>query len=256
MFERFLLSPILLRTFVVVDCLLVVVLIAAALAALGSLPATTVYDESSPQGDHRLIESVPEGLPRSMAHQFDLNEEGNIATAISALQFLLTAVLAFLIGRYERFRSAAMGMAWMLVAAGLLFLMAEELFEIHEYFGSLFPSTGSLSLGPFTWAGRSRWVVLYIVPLAVAAAFVLTVFWRTFSDDRRNRALSLTGLACWAVAVACESLMNVVPRNLVRTEILVEESFELLGAVLLIVVFQGHLRGQRKDPSTAAAKSV
>lgn len=257
MLERFLSARKPLYFFFVADGLMILVLAVAAIAAWGAFPSELPATESSAgvhapadEDGHRLIEAVPSGFLRELARQLDLNEEMNLATALSAVQFLFAAALAWYVGKRADIKATWLRSAWIVIALGLLFLMAEELFEIHEFIGSLFPEGDAYSLGPFTWSGRSRWVLLYIVPLAFAGAFVVFVFMQTFAGVFRSHLLSWAGLACWGAAVACESLMNAVPRHLVRTEIFFEESLEIAGVLLLILSFRYYLKSAEQK-STA-----
>lgn len=185
-------------------------------------------------------------IPRGFVEFGHLDSETSLATWFSSMQFAALALVLFALWRRE-------GGLWLLLAAGALFLSADEAAGIHEKFGSLVRHEVSRGV-PGTFRGWLRleypsyyWALLY-VPLAVPAAAVVARF--LWIRLERHRSAILWGIGIFfAGAVGLDFLEGwlgteahgpLQAGSLLVDVVVLEEVLEMLGVTLVLAACLEH----------------
>lgn len=184
----------------------------------------------------QVLASVPEPF-RTIIYQLDLNYEGNFATWFNAFNFLLAGIGAFIVIYYLDKGKVILRLFWIAMALALIFLAVEEIISAHSLISSKYDSSKQFILGPFTWTKGVASFIFYIVPLSFGAIVFIVLSLLTFKEFRFVRNISLIGILCWLVSFIVEELVHFLPYYLRRTEMFIEESLELAGALLLCFGF-------------------
>jgi hypothetical protein len=126
----------------------------------------------------------------------DLREERTIGTWFEGLLFAFTGVTFFLVSRHPglpRFGTILLT----LMALGFVFLSADEILSLHEFFGYEFEqATGIVKDTALDQRGYS-WVLLYAPVAAVVAGF-LVLFYRRMT--RENKRAGVCFILAWGAA--------------------------------------------------------
>lgn len=187
---------------------------------------------------------------------FDLDSESTVCAWFASIQWFLIGVFAFSAFYFERlFGSGKRFRIWWLII-GCVFIVAsvDEASIIHETMGELLkPVMVGHGLGGSIWSyfAESPWLVFYAIPLGV---FIVASLW--FLSDRlkaRKSALYLCalGFALFIVALLIEFVQGLPPDKLLpiaikfnttcpwfyRFSVLIEETFENIGAASVLVSF-------------------
>ncbi len=158
--------------------------------------------------------------------------EGNLPAYISALNLLLAGGLLTIIARHESKRRGRADWHWWILAAGLLFMSFDEAAMIHE---------GIVGLALMKVTGRGEgilytvWYLPYI-PLVLLIGTAYIPFLRRLPRWYTLRFIT-SGAIYLGGAIGAEMIGSyIVYHELsgVSAIILIEETFEMLGVVLLI----------------------
>ena len=114
---------------------------------------------------------------------FDVGSEQSIPTYISELNLLLSAVLLFLIYRYEKVHRIKNAKYWLFIAVVFLILSIDESAEIHEKFGNLNEFLIQQQYIPRFIDGQP-WLLFGIIFVVVFVAVVAPFLWNLPSDTR------------------------------------------------------------------------
>ncbi len=158
---------------------------------------------------------------------FDLDQEQNLPTWLSSVQFFGVALCAVLLST----RSAGNAkLAWRVLAGIFVFLSIDELALLHE---ELVDRVATSPSGD-AWF----WPVFY-VPLAVAVLVALRIVLVEVRLRGGSIVAVLAGLALLAAALAFDAAAVQFVDNpwLFEPELVLEESCELVGTALLIATF-------------------
>lgn len=170
---------------------------------------------------------------------FDLRAEGNVASAFSALLWLVAALLMALLHVQER--SSPSGRAeWGWLAGLFLFLACDEVAQVHEKLNkSMRALLGGGDQGILNYA----WVIPYAVFMALVLGCCIR-FLRAV-DQRTSRGLLLAGAVFVAGAMGMELVESAhthlpLDAPLVFVSTTVEETLEMTGVLLLIHTLLRH----------------
>lgn len=171
----------------------------------------------------------------------DLDTEANLPTAFSVLMLASAAVLAGLIAR-RRIGPPGLTLFWWLSAGGLAVLSFDELLSLHNRMNVLFPREIA-EVGIF----RFRWVAGGLI--AVAAAFAVALPLLRHLPRRTLLPLSFASVVYLAGALGAEmfagylvSLPGPTDRFLYSCAVVIEETLEMTGTVLLIAALLRHTK--------------
>ncbi|MGH3112938.1 MAG: hypothetical protein ACRDOP_05675 [Gaiellaceae bacterium] len=155
---------------------------------------------------------------------FDLTEEQNLPTWLNSVQFAGAALAAALAAEVARRR-----LAWRALAAILLFFSLDELALVHE---EIIERVADESGGePWFWP-------FFYTPIAAACLAAVVVAARDARRALGSVWLFLAGFGCLGVALVLDGAAAEYMDEpwLWQPSVVVEESLELLGPVLLAVV--------------------
>ncbi len=172
-----------------------------------------------------------------LAQFFYFSAENNLPTAFSSFLLLLSSALLLLLGTLEN-RDRGY---WRLLAAIFAFLAMDEAFEFHESLSSPMRNLlGGGELGVFNYA----WVIPGALGVAVLGLVLFRFWWR---QERERWPLMLAAVVYLSGVLGMEMLgarymeqygtLNHGYRLMAQ----VEESLEMLGALLLIRILLGML---------------
>ncbi len=161
-----------------------------------------------------------------IATRFDINREGNIPTWYSSFLLLFVSFSAFTISfltkRLDNFTSKSV-LFWRIVSAVYLFISFDEVSQIHELFDKL---------------GIIKWVKVY-APLALLF-LVYCIYYLVIkkSENHIIRNFILFGLMVHFLgALVAEYIAYIyeLTLKLQHLEIFIEESFEVMGTILVLM---------------------
>jgi len=173
--------------------------------------------------------------PQGFLWQFSLAAENNVAAWWSGS--LLAAAALFASDGWGRLRKhdADAGRAWLVIAAILIFLSADEVGSLHERLAMRSEAEG---LG--SWA--------FLLPLGallgVGFLWSVAVLWRVGGCERRRVLWMILGFAVLSSVAVQEYFEHALAWGGARTQALrltVEEGSELFGILLLLAVTQGNI---------------
>ena len=173
---------------------------------------------------------------------FDLNREGNVPAWFSSTLLLLLALSSAASAWLARVRAGSPSEVRAWTAVGVLFvgLSLDETASLHETLGIQFAK----HVGEFEGVrGPYMWVVV-LAPIGLLVA-VLMASWfrRIWRPGHRSRALAFTALVVWLSVPGLEVVEPLVPGQ--TLSVILEESLELCGEILLLGAFLTHLDSER-----------
>jgi len=173
-----------------------------------------------------------------LVHLLDLDEEANIPTYFSVVQFNIAACLLWMIGAHARSQADRYARHWLALAVVFLFLGLDELAQIHELIGVHLRVTQHLS-----GALSNAWVMPYaVLVLLVGWAYVRFLAYL----PARSRALMIlsaviyvggaAGLEMYGGYLTTQLGGQAAADNSLRylTEVFFEEGMEMFGIALFI----------------------
>lgn len=186
------------------------------------------------------------GTPPELLDFGSLKYETSLGTWFSSIQFAALAAVVFALWRRE-------GGLWLVLAAGALFLSADEAAGIHERLGTVVKHAVSRAV-PGTFAGWLRlgyrsyyWHLLYL-PLAVPAALIVARF--LWVNLEQNRRAVLCGIGIFFVGATGLDFLEgwigdadhgpIALGPLLVDVILLEEILEMLGVSMVLAAVAGH----------------
>ena len=95
----------------------------------------------------------------------------------------------------------------------------------------------TVTIGLLSWHLVYRWVLIYSIPLLLAAVLLILWIRKAMPDEPRLRRLVILGVASWIVALLLEGIGTSIPHAFTRVEIFFEEILEMVGALLFIYSF-------------------
>ena len=169
----------------------------------------------------------PEFLPHVL-RAVQLTRENNVGAWWSGILLFMLGMHAYDAGVAERERAPSVARAWVILAAILVFLSADEIGSMHERLGAV----GDL-LGLGSWA--------LVLPLgAVLGVGMLYALWTLWQDgaSRRHVVPLFVGFAVLGSVAGQEVIEHAVDwsGDTVWIRAMIEEGTELLGMLLLLRV--------------------
>jgi tetratricopeptide (TPR) repeat protein len=171
---------------------------------------------------------------------WNLDREHNVPTWFAGAQLIFVALAALQCFDAERSRSPRAFPptgAWVVAAAFFSYLSLDETTVIHE--GFLRHEVRDLLPPDSLWISLLPWQIVFGPFLLIAALLLLALFASRFVRSPRLVRPALAGLGCWAAAMLAEGLAKplFMAGGFYRTEVAIEEGFELGGATLLLLAF-------------------
>ncbi|MGB3789740.1 MAG: hypothetical protein WA949_17140 [Phormidesmis sp.] len=169
---------------------------------------------------------------------FDVGHEQSVPTYFSALNLLLSAVLLWVIYRYETLNRHKWRKYWLHLSALFFFLSMDEAISIHEKLGKIPNILTRMGISVFE-IERHKWL-----PFGIALVVIVTVYLIPFLRVLPRDTLFLflaSGLVFLTGAIGFEYLGSFMEKNDIvdsRTDtlylirLLFEEGFEMCGVVL------------------------
>jgi hypothetical protein len=188
---------------------------------------------------HLLIRGRPDGLVRSLARLFLLDEEQSLPTWYSSLQLLMVAPMLLAAGAASGC-SRGLLMHWRLLALVFVGLAIDEAIQIHEMGDGLMRSFGAVS------SDLSLWVV----PGALFAAAVAAYAWPLLRSQPPSlrRLWLLAGVLYLGGAVGIETLAHRLYERAIDDAstayvllVGLEEGLEMAGVVVMISALARYL---------------
>lgn len=163
----------------------------------------------------------------------NVDNENSISTYFSLLLLITIALLSLLIARIKQLTDPQSVLRWYLLAAGFLYLSADEVLSIHEFIGNLIRNSNQTT-GYLTHA----WVIP-AVPIVIAFFVVYGRLLMALPPPVRN--ILFAGLALYTFGTIILEMLgghfqSVSGRDapIVRGLQHVEELGEMMGAILVI----------------------
>ncbi|MBK9140935.1 MAG: hypothetical protein IPM23_00460 [Candidatus Melainabacteria bacterium] len=197
-----------------------------------------------------------------IASYFDLDSESTLGSWYAALLWFSVSLSSLLAWALERwFQSDFRFRFWWLVTAFVFAVAsADEISMIHETAGELLEkSLASKGLGTSIWSffEDSPWLVFYILPLLSFIVMTLCFLSDRFSKSKKGSLLLASGFASYIVALIIEfvqgmpaaklaplaGLVFLSARDFYNVSVVVEETLENLGTVLILVAVLWHCHG-------------
>lgn len=175
-------------------------------------------------------------------HYFDLGKEANLPTFISSLYLLYSSSLAFLVVGYKKIGKGKLIYYWAGIAVGLLYMSIDEATEIHEgIIGPLFAH--------FFGRGEGIWSYGWYIPFIPLLAILFLAYIKFLYQISNKYAfmLVLSGVIFFGGAVGIEMVQAYISYHRIEYgalyfALIIEETFEMLGVVLLIYTLLEYLR--------------
>lgn len=233
-------------------------------------------------GLHSTVEAWRWHLHPSIREFANLGFEANLGTWFSSTQLAALAAVLLALRALELHRTPGSPKArwWLFLAAGALFLSADETGRIHEMVGNLVAQAireaepGSLLAWPGTWYRSYAWELAYLPVALPAAVLALRFLHRELGDLGRWPLLGVAVFLLGAVGLdMLEGWTGQERFGTVRLEtdgavlpvdvLLVEETLEMLGVTLVLSACLHHaarvagrlLEGTVESPSSGEEPS-
>lgn len=184
-------------------------------------------------------------LHPEIAHQLDLKTEGVLAVWYSSSLLLLNCMGCL----FTAFRGPLSRMergAWLVVAAALGALSADETAMLHERVGEHMAGHGlKMALFPEAYP-----LFNWLVPAAPLAMLFLVAMFRGLRgwvvEHPRGRRLAVAGMACWVGVLVAEVVESQMRRYGMERSLqgALEEGLELAGSTLLLMALLESLKGR------------
>jgi hypothetical protein len=182
---------------------------------------------------------------------FDLDQEANVPTWFSSVQLLMIGLVSA--GLWRRFAAAGMrslSRCYLMMAAGFLFLSADETATIHEGLTTIARKTQFRSPLP---DGHAFWIFLYPLLVAIAALLVRRGL-KEFFQEKEGRAWIVAGaFLLFLGAVSFETLGFYLHHaatdhsTAAAIEVTIEEALELVGQSMILFGFLVRARTLRLE---------
>jgi len=169
----------------------------------------------------------------------DMDYEGNIPTLFSSVLFFISALLFWMLGKWEGKQKQitssqpSNGRAWFGLAAVFVFLGVDEGTKIHEYVGDFmerFVEAEGFLYFP--------WIVPYVAVFIVLVILYLPFFLRLSAETKKGLVISailfLTGAVVFDSVGGWEADRNSTSTILYSVLYTIEEVLEMLGLIMLI----------------------
>ena len=170
---------------------------------------------------------------------FNLDKERNIPTWFNGILFFLFGVSALFAYKAEKSKLTAdskFSFLWIGVLICGLFMSLDDMTILHEnlFWKEVRQETGKISS---VWQYVTQWQIIF-APFIIFALFYFVIFFSNrFLKSRKATIFAFSGLGLWIAAILLEALRQLFI-NLGETyyslAVVVEESFEMIGAVFLI----------------------
>ena len=209
-----------------------------------------------------LADGLWKGVFAGGIYWFDLDRERNLPSWFSGLLFFLVGLAALLAYFRERAYHRGIKLRWMWVGVALIMfaLSLDEITVLHE--NILWREIRVWAVGRGDWAYfLTQWQLLF-APWILFAFLFLALFLRTRlgsdreperpTGPRQIRGWVLGGLSMWAGALALESVRSwtqALGAAWYQASVVMEESAEMLGAILLLGAVLRYLRRIGPDPT-------
>lgn len=171
-----------------------------------------------------------------VAYQFNMDSEAVLGAWYPSALLLVVAFFAFMNYNLERLATKGMWpLGWLGIAAISFLLSMDEVAAMHERVGLWFQrKVGGIAFLPEAYA----WVLALAPFILAVVVFYILFFLRQLRKVPLLRNLGLIGLACWINAIVFESIAQTLfTARTIHIERAIEESSELLGTTLFLIVF-------------------
>ena len=173
---------------------------------------------------------------------FDLDREGTLQAWASSILWFLCAQICDDCGRMEK-RNPQRS-SWKVLAVLFLIGSVDEAAQVHEHVGHWLLRT--LSNETFRTYAHSKWVF----GLAPVIFIICVLFYRMFvvCFKERSRTLRIVGTGFTVLLLGAVAVEFVVARDerttdaLMTLSIVIEESLEMLGIIIVLIGLQEHRR--------------
>ncbi len=153
-----------------------------------------------------------------------LEEERNIPSILSAIQWFLLGILCLATGIFSGKISRAERLYWLVLCLGVIIIALIEFEILPRRLSQLSPQE------------------LYLPPGLLVAAATLTMILRSSNDKRRlSLSLLLGGLGVWGLGALVVD--NILVNNAVRVVVSLEETLETLGILAALAGVAGYMTG-------------
>ena len=191
-----------------------------------------------------LVNVLLQGPSIHFERLFDLDTESNIPTWFSSFLLALSGLTAY---RCSQLSSGHREKTpWMLLATVLLYLSCDEVAGLHETMNLLARKYFSL-----------EWIKGPVWPFILGPVFLTVVVWLAFrlrrdlrGSFRAARLMRLGALLWICGSVVFEASISLLPESLFwvkKIEIVIEESFELIGTIIFLAGLLAHQRFFREN---------
>lgn len=172
--------------------------------------------------------------------KFDFNLEGNVPNWFSTILLFCIAANSFRIYQAdsgEQSRNRINQLFWGVMSAAFLFLSLDEGAQLHEIFEDM---------------QRAKWIFVY-APFVILFIFLTYYYLYCESCDQSLKRWITWGLILYISGAflfeVITYLLHPLTPVLQEAEYVIEESFEMIGAILILVGTQQYLEKRVESPS-------
>jgi hypothetical protein len=172
---------------------------------------------------------------------FDMDREANFSSWFSSLLWLIAAYSAYMCYRTAKSRGLSCWI-WPIVSIALLYLSCDEGAQLHEYLGTF------INKHFLHWhMPKMNWIIILAPAILAVTVFFIITLRKTLADSRKAALLMASGLALLILgSIALESTaINDLCKEGTRLygiEVILEESLEMFGAILILSGLIEHRR--------------
>ena len=176
----------------------------------------------------------------TFARLFDLNAEATLATWFSATLLLGIAALAGLGASDARLagEDRTHRRTWVVISLVFVLLAADETASLHELVGEKASRFLDIAALPSLYV----WVIVVAPVALLVAVWMARWFARTLGTRTRSGRRVLLALGLWVLVPALEALDPSLDGP--QTLVVLEESLEMAGEILMISGLAGYLQGR------------
>jgi hypothetical protein len=186
-------------------------------------------------------------VPESAGRLFFLDQEYNIPAFYSALLFVLCAYYCARLGYAAYGTRKLHALTWELLGGLLLFLAADEWFELHERLIVPLRAYFGVEQGIFYFSWTIAYLGLVILVAALTAPWLLGLERRFRNALFQSAALYVTGALGFEMVGSWVYSMNGHEYTPTYANIVaIEESLELIGLTLAVLALSGYIARQRR----------
>lgn len=203
---------------------MVILLAAVALSAIGHILVHTLS----------FLFDISSSSISGVYNFFSMGREANLPTYLSALLLMLSSGLCALISHQESERKQRIDWSWWLLSAGLILMSIDEAAQLHE---GVIGTFLSIQIGRGEGIFYYQWYLFYIPILALISCLYIPFLKRL--PKQYSLRLILAGALYFGGAIGFEMLESYLAfnQNSTAISILMEETLEMLGVVMLIQTF-------------------